>query len=98
MAPEFVLETERLLLRHWKVDDAPLQRELWTERDPVSRPIVGSMPKAGPRRDLEDWIRRRDHSKPGGLLAVVRSFRRGHRLLRTERGSLGTAGRARARV
>lgn len=29
-----VLETERLLLRPWRVDDAAVQRELWTERDP----------------------------------------------------------------
>ncbi len=29
-----MLETERLLLRPWRVSDAPLQHELWTERDP----------------------------------------------------------------
>lgn len=31
---EFVLETDRLLLRPWRVDEAVVQRELWTERDP----------------------------------------------------------------
>ena len=29
-----VLETERLLLRPWRVSEAPIQRELWAERDP----------------------------------------------------------------
>lgn len=28
------LETERLLLRPWRVAEAAIQRELWTERDP----------------------------------------------------------------
>jgi hypothetical protein len=32
-AGEVVLETDRLLLRRWRVSDAALQRELWTERD-----------------------------------------------------------------
>ncbi|MTB86463.1 GNAT family N-acetyltransferase [Nocardioides sp. zg-578] len=29
-----VLETERLLLRPWRVEEASVQRELWIERDP----------------------------------------------------------------
>lgn len=29
-----MLETERLLLRPWRVDDASVQREMWSERDP----------------------------------------------------------------
>ena len=29
-----LLETERLLLRPWRVAEAGVQRELWTERDP----------------------------------------------------------------
>ncbi|MEO8527564.1 MAG: GNAT family N-acetyltransferase [Pseudolysinimonas sp.] len=33
-APELPLETDRLLLRLWRVSDAALQRELWAERDP----------------------------------------------------------------
>jgi len=28
------LETDRLLLRPWRVDEAPIQREMWLERDP----------------------------------------------------------------
>ena len=32
--PELVLETDRPLLRPWRVSEAPIQREMWTERDP----------------------------------------------------------------
>ncbi|MEV6823546.1 hypothetical protein [Amycolatopsis sp. NPDC051102] len=32
--PEVVLETDRLLLRPWRVAEAVVQRELWAERDP----------------------------------------------------------------
>ncbi|MEU8003234.1 GNAT family N-acetyltransferase [Catellatospora sp. NPDC049111] len=31
---ELMLETDRLLLRPWRVAEAAVQRELWTERDP----------------------------------------------------------------
>jgi RimJ/RimL family protein N-acetyltransferase len=31
---EVVLETERLLLRPWRVSEAHVQRQLWAERDP----------------------------------------------------------------
>ncbi len=31
---EVVLETDRLVLRPWRVAEAVVQRELWTERDP----------------------------------------------------------------
>jgi ribosomal-protein-alanine N-acetyltransferase len=31
---EVALETDRLLLRPWRVSEAGVQRELWTERDP----------------------------------------------------------------
>ena len=31
---KIVLETDRLLLRPWRVSEAAIQRELWTERDP----------------------------------------------------------------
>jgi ribosomal-protein-alanine N-acetyltransferase len=30
----FVLETDRLLLRRWRVGEAAIQREMWIERDP----------------------------------------------------------------
>ncbi|WP_199582693.1 hypothetical protein [Blastococcus sp. TF02-09] len=31
---QVVLETDRLVLRPWRVAEAVVQRELWTERDP----------------------------------------------------------------
>ncbi len=31
---QVVLETERLLLRPWRLDEASVQREMWIERDP----------------------------------------------------------------
>jgi len=40
---EVVLETDRLLLRPWRVAEAVVQRELWTERDP-------RVPSAPPHR------------------------------------------------
>jgi RimJ/RimL family protein N-acetyltransferase len=55
---EVVLETERLLLRPWRVSEAAIQRELWTERhdrvpahrriDAEGRPTLA---------DMEEWIR-----------------------------------------
>jgi ribosomal-protein-alanine N-acetyltransferase len=72
-APEFVLETERLLLRPWRVSEAVIQRELWTERDPRvpahrqigadGRPTVA---------DFEEGIRAAAKPSAIGLLAVVR--------------------------
>ncbi len=69
---EVVLETDRLLLRPWRVSEAAIQRELWTERDPrvpahrridtEGRPTVA---------DIEDWIRAAKPSSTG-LLAVER--------------------------
>jgi ribosomal-protein-alanine N-acetyltransferase len=67
-----VLETDRLLLRPWRVSEAAVQRELWTERDPrvparrridaEGRPTVA---------DFEEWIRAAEPSSMG-LLAVER--------------------------
>jgi RimJ/RimL family protein N-acetyltransferase len=69
---EVVLETARLLLRPWRVTEAVVQRELWTERDPRvpahrridahGRPTVA---------DLEESIRTHQPSSTG-LLAVER--------------------------
>ena len=71
--PEIVLETDRLLLRPWRVSEAVVWRELWTERDPrvpphrridaVGRPTV---------EDAEDRIRSGDRSHSLGLLAAER--------------------------
>ena len=69
---QVVLETERLLLRRWRVAEAVVQHELWTERDPRvplhrridadGRPTVA---------DLEEWIRLNPPSSIG-LPAVER--------------------------
>ncbi len=67
-----VLETERLLLRPWRVSEARVQRELWTERDPRVPPHrridVDGRPTVA---ELEEWIRSHDPSSVG-LLAVER--------------------------
>jgi RimJ/RimL family protein N-acetyltransferase len=72
MASDVQLETERLVLRPLRVADAPLQRELWTERDPrlpAHRRIdADGHPTVA---DLEASIRGRATS-PIGLLAVER--------------------------
>lgn len=73
--PAAVLETERLLLRPWRPEEAAIHRQLWTERDPrvpahrridaEGRPSVG---------DLQDWMRR-SVAEPDaglGLLALER--------------------------
>jgi RimJ/RimL family protein N-acetyltransferase len=74
--PEIVLETGRLLLRPWRVTEAVVQRELWTERDPRvpqhrrigadGRPTVA---------ELADWIRA-DRPSSIGLLAIERKAAR----------------------
>lgn len=67
-----VLETARLLLRPWRVAEAAVQRELWTERDPRVPPhrridADGHATVA----DLEESIRTNQPSSIG-LLAVER--------------------------
>ena len=72
-AGEVVLETDRLLLRRWRVSDAALQRELWTERDPRVPPHRRIDPDGHPTvEDIEDWIRRGDPDASLGLLAAER--------------------------
>lgn len=69
---EVVLETDRLLLRPWRVAEAAVHRELWTERDPRVPPHrridADGHPTVG---ELEDWIRANQPSSTG-LLAVER--------------------------
>jgi len=71
-ASEVVLETDRLLLRPWRVSEAAIQRELWTERDPrvpAHRRIdADGHPTVA---DIEEWIRAARPSSVG-LLAVER--------------------------
>jgi ribosomal-protein-alanine N-acetyltransferase len=69
---EVILETDRLLLRPWRVAEAVIQREMWVERDPRvprrrridedGRPTVA---------DFEEAIRANQPSSVG-LLAVER--------------------------
>ncbi|WP_234313838.1 GNAT family N-acetyltransferase [Streptomyces sp. NBRC 109706] len=71
-----LLETSRLLLRPWRVDEAAVQRELWTERDPRGPPHrridVDGHPTVA---ELEDSIRT-DPVWSTGLLAVERKASR----------------------
>lgn len=90
---EVVLETARLALRPWRADEAAVQRELWTERDPRvpphrridadGRPTVAELEAA--IRTQQVWS--------SGLLAVERKAFGdvvGYcGLVDTERGSAG---------
>jgi len=72
-AAEFMLETDRLVLRQWRVSDAALQRELWTERDarvpPHRRIDADGHPTVA---ELEERIRRAVPDASLGLLAAQR--------------------------
>lgn len=69
---DVVLETARLLLRPWRVEEASIQREMWLERDPrvpAHRRIdADGNPSVAA---FEASIRTRDPSS-AGLLAVQR--------------------------
>lgn len=67
-----VLETDRLLLRPWRVADAVVLRELWTERDPRVPPHRRIDADGHPTvAELEESIRNNPPSSIG-LLAVER--------------------------
>ena len=67
-----MLETDRLLLRPWRVADAAVHRELWTERDPRVPPHRRIDAEGRPTvADLEESIRNHQSSSIG-LLAVER--------------------------
>src|SRR5580698_1616378 len=69
---EVVLETGRLLLRPWRVTEAVVLHELWTERDPRVPPHRRIDAEGHPTVPvLEGWIRTNQPS-PIGLLAVER--------------------------
>jgi [ribosomal protein S5]-alanine N-acetyltransferase len=69
---EVVLETGRLLLRPWRVAEAVVLRELWTERDPRVPPHRRVDADGHPTvADLEESIRTNQPSSIG-LLAVER--------------------------
>ena len=73
---EVVLETGRLLLRPWRVGEAVVLHELWTERDPRVPPHRRIDADGHPTvTDLEDWIRTNQPTS-SGLLAVERKVDR----------------------
>jgi ribosomal-protein-alanine N-acetyltransferase len=68
------VETERLLLRPWRVSEAGVQRELWTERDPRVPPHRRIDADGNPTiADLAATIRAQHQPSPIGLLAVERT-------------------------
>lgn len=70
--PYDVLETERLLLRPWRVGEGAIQRELWAERDPRVPPRRRIDAEGRPTvEDFEAGIRAAQRS-PVELLAVER--------------------------
>ena len=70
------LETGRLLLRPWRISEAVVLHELWTERDPRVPPHRRIDADGHPTvTDLEDWIRTNQPSSIG-LLAVERKVDR----------------------
>ena len=74
--PEVVLETDRLLLRPWRVGEAAIQREMWIERDPRVPPHRRIDADGHPTvADLEESIRTTQPSSIG-LLAVERKSAR----------------------
>ena len=66
-----LLETERLLLRPWRVSKAAVQRELWSERDPRVPPHRRIDADGRPTlADIEGWIRDGAERQSVGLLAI----------------------------
>ena len=73
--PELTLETERLLLRPWRVSEASIHRELWTERDPRVPPHRRIDEEGRPTvADLEERIRTAAAPSSIGLLAMERKI------------------------
>jgi len=73
---EVVLETDRLLLRPWRVAEASVQRELWTERDPRVPPHRRIDEDGNPTvAEFEEAIRTNQPSSTG-LLALERKATR----------------------
>ncbi|MEV8438268.1 GNAT family N-acetyltransferase [Actinosynnema sp. NPDC051121] len=90
---EIVLETDRLLLRPWRVAEAVVQRELWAERDPRVPPHRRIGADGHPTvAELEEAIRANRPSSIG-LPAIERKAARdviGYcGLIDGERGSAG---------
>lgn len=73
LSPSGELETNRLVLRTRRVDEAAIYRQLWTERDPRVPAHRRVDPEGRPTiRDVAGWIRTENDGPGSGLLAVVR--------------------------
>jgi ribosomal-protein-alanine N-acetyltransferase len=67
------LETDRLILRHRRVDEAAIFRQLWTERDPRVPPHRRISPEGRPtEQDIAAQIRAERAEPRPGILAVER--------------------------
>lgn len=67
------LETDRLILRHRRVDEAAVFRQLWTERDPRVPPHRRIDPEGRPTlEDVAGWISAEREEPRPGVLAVER--------------------------
>jgi hypothetical protein len=67
------LETDRLVLRHPRVDDAAIYRQLWTERDPRVPPHRRINDKGQPTiEDITAQVCAEGEESGPGLLAVER--------------------------
>jgi [ribosomal protein S5]-alanine N-acetyltransferase len=70
------LETDRLVLRPRRVDEAALYRQLWTERDPRVPPHRRINAEGRPTvEDIAAWIRSSWQEPGPGILAVERKDR-----------------------
>jgi RimJ/RimL family protein N-acetyltransferase len=67
-----MLETERLLLRPWRVAEAVIQREMWVERDPRVPPHRRIDADGHPAVAAFEEAIRTDQPSSVGLLAVER--------------------------
>jgi [ribosomal protein S5]-alanine N-acetyltransferase len=67
------LETDRLVLRRRRVDEAGIYRQLWTERDPRVPPHRRISPEGRPtEEDIAAQIRAANEESKQGFLAVER--------------------------
>lgn len=67
------LETDRLILRHRRVDEAAVYRQLWTERDPRVPPHRQMSPEGRPTvDDIAAQIRAEREKSGAKVLAVER--------------------------
>jgi [ribosomal protein S5]-alanine N-acetyltransferase len=67
------LETDRLVLRRRRVDEAGIYRQLWTERDPRVPPHRRISPEGRPtEEDIAAQIRAANEESKQGILAVER--------------------------